>query len=257
MKRIALMVVVGVFLFSGIANAALTLIGTASYDSDGNGTPETYNLIHMDDGPFGPITWLDYTKEGDNWQNQMNWASGLSFAEADIQLNPGYKSSIDWSTGWRLPETDESQANLSGGFGYEGPDGNGYHDYMYGYNMVNSEMGQLYYEELDNKGYYATDGTNPQPGWGLNNTGDFNYLQAYNYWSGTESSPYDAWNFNFNVGSQGSYNKGGHLIPYALAVRPGDVSAVPVPGTVLLLGTGLAGLGVFRRGQRRRHWVIG
>lgn len=127
----------------------------------------------MDDGPFGPITWLDYTRDYANWQEQVNWASGLG-SQLTVSLDPDYTSSVDWSTGWRLPETDESLANLNGGGdGYEGPDESGYHNYNYGFNMVNSEMGYLYYEALGNKGYYATDGTGHQPGWGLNNSGDF------------------------------------------------------------------------------------
>jgi hypothetical protein len=36
---------------------------------------------------------------------------------------------------------------------------------------------------------------------------------------------------------------------YALAVRPGEVSAVPVPSAILLLGSGLLGLGASRRAQ--------
>lgn len=117
-------------------------------------------------------------------------------------------------------------------------------------------MGYLFYEALGNKGYYDTSGSG-QPGWGLNNKGDFDHLWPDGCWSGTEYSAYsdNAWHFYFKDGNQFTMSK--PCAGNALAVRPGDVSAVPVTGTVLLLGTGLAALGAFRQGRRRRHWVIG
>jgi hypothetical protein len=220
-----------VFLFSGIANPTLTTIGTATYLGN------DYNLIYMDDGPFGPVTWLDYTKEFDTWQTQADWASGLG-ADLMVTLDSVHTTDIDWTTGWRLPFVDESQANLSVGFGYEGPDGTGYHDYRYGYNMVNSEMGHLFYESLGNKGRYAKDGTNPQPGWGPENKGEFNDLYAAEYyWSGTEYSPDadGAWYFYFLYGLQRYRGKSSDF--YALAVRPGEVSVVPIPGAFWILGS--------------------
>lgn len=239
--------------FSGVPNADLITIGTANYlGSD-------YNLIYEDDQK---LVWLDYTKGIDTWGMQVNWASGLG-GSLTVSLNPLVITDIDWSTGWRLPSTDESKANLTGpwstdvgngtGWGWGGPDASGYHDYWHGSNMVHSEMGYLYYKSLGNLGYYATDGTSPQDGWGLNKTGDFNNLQPVDYWSGTEVSfqpTISAWDFHFNGGSLSTGPKSVNL--YALAVRPGEVSVVPEPATMLLLGSGLIGLARFRRKMATR-----
>lgn len=220
--------------FSAASNAApLQVIGTASYGG------ADYNLIYQEDGPFGSITWLDYRRGYHNWQNQVNWASGLG-SDLTVTLDPGYTSTIDWSTGWRLPETAD------------GP----YGTTTVGYNITTSEMGYLFYEALGNKGYEDTSGNGPQPGYGLQNKGDFENLLAFYYWSGTEYPPDSsfeahAWDFDFHLGLQRLDGKFHNLC--ALAVRPGDVSAVPVPGTVLLLASGLAGLGALGRGRRRRR----
>lgn len=244
-KGLAFLLIVTLFFgFSGVADAYFGKIGTANY----GGTD--YNLIYEGELGGQGLVWLDYTKSLATWGNQVSWASNLGFTGAQITLDAGYTSSIDWGTGWRLSLTDESQANLSGGYGYAGPDGTGYHNYRNGYNMVNSEMGHLYYESLGNKGRTAKDGTNPQLGWGLTNNGDFNNLQPHYYWSGTEYSPNpnNAWNFYFYVGIQNDSDKD-EPYRYALAVHPGEVTynPVPIPGAIWLLASGLVGLVGLRR----------
>jgi hypothetical protein len=234
-RRLVLLLVIAAISFSGVANASLTTIGTATY----GGT--NYNLIF--EGTLGSqgLVWLDYPKIYDTWQNQVNWAAGLSFAPTQVTLAPGYTTTINWSTGWRLPAT------VDGSYVW-GSDGTT----TAGFNITTSEMGHLYYVSLGNKGYVATDGTQPQPGWGFINKGPFSNLQAHDCWSGTEYSanPSFAWSFHFHNGLQG-YGGKGAVDFYALAVRPGEVSAVPIPGALWLLGSGLVGLAGFRRRFRK------
>ena len=173
-----------VFGLAGGARATLTTVGTATY----SGT--AYNLIYDNDLQ---ITWLDYTKGYDNWQNQKDWANTLGSSLTTVSLLPGYTIAPDWTTGWRLPSTVDGSYS----WGYDGTT-------TAGYNITNSEMGHLYYTELGNKGYYDTSGNGPQAGWGLTNQVPFTNLIASWYWSGTEyaDDPNSAWYFYTNYGYQ-------------------------------------------------------
>ena len=226
MKRILFCMLAMLVVFALVTPAHAFLINRGT-DTLGN------RLIYDDDLD---ITWYDFTNAGNSWQNQVNWALGLSVTFGSTTYDD-----------WRLPSTVDGPFV----FGWDGTT-------TAGYNITNSEMGHLFYTELGNLGYYAIDGTNPQPGWGLTNTGDFQNLSASDYWSGTgyAADTSMAWDFRFGNGDQ-ALNGKANLNRYALAVRSGDVAAVeavPEPTTIALLGIGLAVMTVYgakRRRQRR------
>jgi hypothetical protein len=227
MKRILflLMAMLVVCVLATPAHAFLINRGTDTLDN---------RLIY---DPDLNITWYDYTSSVAGWADQIAWASGLSVTFGSTTYDD-----------WRLPSTVDGPVEGIGGF-----DGTTLH----GYNITTSEMGHLFYIELGNKGYIATDGTYPQTGWGLTNTGDFLNLSSAIYWSGTEyaANTGAAWNFSFYNGEQGPVSKI-NFAYWGLAVRSGDVAAatsVPEPTTVALLGIGLAGMAFYGVRRRRRR----
>ena len=243
LKAISMLCAALAFLsMSGIVRASLITIGTATYSGS------DYNLIWDDDNNGKSVIWLDYTSLPKTWNQQINWASTLNGSGIlSYHINSAY--TVDWGVSdWRLPETVDGVDAL----GYQGPD-NGMYDYTSGYNLYNSEMGHLYYEELGNKGYVATDGSSPQPGWGLINKGDFQNLDEYWYWSSTEyaaSQGANAWGFYMHNGRQNQGTK--DFARAGLALREGRVSTVPIPEPpiILLFFTAIVGL-TAHRGKRK------
>lgn len=114
------------------ALAELWNIGTALYD-DGSGQ-KAYALIYDTDQQ---VTFLDYTRNIDSWQNQKLWAEGLNLT---VHLKPGYSSTNNWQMGWRLPVVDNPEIYSADRLLY-GPNDSGHFD---------SELGRLFYASLNN-----------------------------------------------------------------------------------------------------------
>ena len=210
------------------ANLALTnQFGLSLSTNVGDGTPNTV-------GSTGRMTWA----------NANAWIAGMNNAN-----HLGYND-------WRLPTLSpingaSFQTNFTNNGTSDvgnGATGIGWQD---GSNNPVSEMGHLYYSTLSNLGACTPNGSSSstscdtQTGFGLNNVGQFTNLLSSFYWSGLELNSSTAWLFRFDSGFQGADNNEFPL--FALAVRSGDVAAVPVPAAVWLMGSALLGLAGFRR----------
>jgi hypothetical protein len=191
MKKLILFICAVFLIFGvlGVAKADLTVIGTATYD----GTD--YNLIYEDDSIYGGLVWLDYTKDGAPQTVQKSWASGLG-ASLTVSLYPEYTTTIDWSTGWRLPSAGINP--------------------QCAYDQSTSEMGHLYYVSLGLQLGGVSDDTLLLP---------FENLLKSLFWTDDTRDSWpipEAWYFAFSDGLQCYYPAPAAF--YAIAVHPFEVS---------------------------------
>ncbi len=127
---------------------------------------------------------------------------------------------------------------------------------------VYSELADLFYDTLQNKGSFNTEGVPnedcfPAAPVCLSNPGPFaNIDTTSKYWFGSDPVSSDNWVFSFGNGAQ-NLDRGTKNY-HVLALRSGDIeaaSAVPVPGVAWLLGGAFAMLG--RRALRGRAGTTG
>ena len=173
-----------------------------------------------------------YTLSASDFVTSGTYAGTMSWFGAKAWVKYLNATNYAGTNTWALPTTVD---NYSTSYGY--PNGAGGNP-----SQSSSQMAQLFYGNLGQvAGSSIT--TIHNSSYAL-----FNQVRSDDvYWSGAEysASPPVAWYFYTGDGGQSISDKS--FDGYALAVSPGQVSAVPVPGAAWLLGSGLMGLAGLRR----------
>ena len=199
------------------------------------------------------VTWLQDANYGYT-SGYLDWGGEVLYTEAKTWTdNLEYYDSVrdvTWSD-WRLPNIDPLQ-NIN--FSY-----NGTTDIGFNISNPNSELAYMYYVNLGNLARHDIYG-NYQPGPWFYNKGPFvnleegpvGYFYGNDPWIDPETGLAYVFMFDFEwrAGQQQKWRY--PAVGFAWAVRDGDVKAVPIPPAMLLLGSGLASLGILGR-NRRRH----
>lgn len=185
---------------------------------------------------------------------KITWLADMNYANTSGHTGNGVfgngtmtrSAAIAWADGlvyggfsdWRLPTLNLSDASCTGGIGPGS-----------GFNCTGGELSGLFVTDLGNKAresvLYQVGDTPEQ----IANFALFSNVQNNSYWSSTNYTggfPGAEWSFAATSGVQGISVI---IMGNAVAVRPGDVAAVPEPQTYALL---LVGLGAVVVAVRRR-----
>lgn len=229
-RRLQALAAAGLLALAGAAQAALV-----PYTANG------VDLVFDDD--YTPVdasqpglTWLananlaateHFGVSGLNPKGTLTWAKALEWIAAMNAAN--YAGANNWRL-WSALNSDGSTPNPCAG-----------------YFCTRGEFGHLFYTE---GGLTPPNAINTS----AILSSVFTNMQDAVYWSDTAfaPSPGDVWAFDASQGLQSNHDD--ILENYAWAVRPGQIAAAPLPGTVVLMALGLAGLGARHprhRDQRR------
>lgn len=179
------------------------------------------------------ITWL----RGGNLTGELSWATASQWA-GDLVTGSGAAQVSDW----RLPRMTTSAITCD--FAFDASN--------CGYNVdtASSEFAHVYHVALGNLSRYDPAEQARGAEAGLTNTGSFLGLQAGGYWLADAMDAEAAWRFDTYDGVQDVTFKD---IPFhAIAVRDGDVLAVPEPASMHMALAGVVALGWLMIRRRRQ-----
>ncbi len=186
------------------------------------------------------VTWLadmNYAQtSGFDTDGLMSWTAAKSWAE-----NLSFGGFDDW----RLPTANPLDSTCSAKFNAGGSIGWQY----YGTGCTGGEITHLFVVDLGNKGSESVLEQAGDTSTQKSNLGLFQNVRSWYYWTDTESAQLStsAWWFDAHTGRQDLTSKTSNV--YAIAVRDGDVTAVPEPQTLAMM---LVGVGLLAAAMRRR-----
>lgn len=205
----------------------------------GENLTSTEYLVHDSD------LKIDWMRDGSWMPNDALPQRKMSWDDAIAWLATLNENKYGGFNDWRLPTTPDGfwEENNTVIWKYNN------NDITTKYNVTVSELGHLFYSELNLKGYIApsmeskANNITYNTHYGLGNASTpFKGLQSGYYWFGTPSQSESdmAWVFDFEFGIQFLQTK---TMPnaYAIAVRSSTPTPAPEPGTALLFLSGLTG----------------
>lgn len=237
------------------AVALLISAGAQAAGVSGQGTWETTLQPRDIDGDSVTDAFYDSVLDV-TWLRSVNSNSSMNWDQAKVWADTMVVGAV---SDWRLPTMIDT-GSLGCDFSVAGGTDCGFNSQTRSAGVTYSEMAHLFYVTLGNKRDCAAVGDpciQEPPGPRLTNTGGFQNLVDGVYWTGLavdEQAPllngihpiHLAWAF-YTTGMQVPDFKTRFQTTGALAIRSGDVTAIPEPKTYALLLVGLAVLGFARR----------